>query len=390
MIRALIDNGYNLTVVISNLSERDISSKAIEERLSNRYKGARFFVRKHPSLLNKAKKGSTDYKKYRIYLLTLLWDKITFGKYKVSNYRLMPYNIRDTLHKILEKESFDLVYSNYLYNFQPFLKSFGNDVVCDIHDYQYRRIENDVIPESSYIDSKLYSLFFKKSELKALKKIDRIISISPIESQMIREDIGHKNVYTIPATAEDPHSIDSLSYKYDLAFIGSNSDANRDSIVWFLDQCFENIVNEKPRIKLLIQGRITRNKLVNENDILKKYLGRNIIVKDFVENLSDVYQESKIMIAPVVKGSGMKIKVIEALSYKKPIIGTDIAFEGINIEDGINGIVANTIDEFSNAVINLLDDKSKIKLLKEKAYLLYQEEHSFESCVNLLQKIVEK
>ena len=205
---------------------------------------------------------------------------------------------------------------------------------------------------------------------------------------MIEKDIRHPNVYTAPATADDPNSIDALKYAYDLSFIGSNSDANRDSIIWFLDNCFSKIVENNSRVKLLIQGRITRNKLVKENEILKKYIGRNIIVKDYVQDLSEVYIATKIIIAQIVKGSGMKIKVIEALSYKKPVIGTDIAFEGINVENRKNVIVANKSIEFIDAVNLLINDKTLLKILKNNAYKLFKAEHSFNASVALIKKVI--
>jgi glycosyltransferase involved in cell wall biosynthesis len=274
-----------------------------------------------------------------------------------------------------------------LYTFLPFIKKYTNKVVSDIHDYQYRRIENDVIPSVNFIDAFFYKLFFKNSELKALKKIDKIISISPIETKMIKEDIDHKHVVTIPATADNPYNIDNLKYQYDLTFIGSNSDANSDSIIWFLDNCFEEIVSKNKRVKLLIQGKIIRNKNLQNNLIIKKFLGRNILMKDFVLNLADIYSSSKMIIAPVVKGSGMKIKVIEALSYAKPIIGTDIAFEGIEIQHNESAIVANSAKEFIDAVNKLIFDESKIKELKKNAYNLFLNKYSFDSCIKKLRII---
>jgi len=388
MLRSLLSAGYEVDIIVSNLSERGISSKNIEERLSKRYSGANFIVRKHPSLLDKSLAGTKEYKLYKLYKLFLFLDILTFSRYKVSNYKLLPYNIRNIIKSSLHSKHYDIVYCNYLYTFGNFMKKKKIEVVTDIHDYQYRRIENDVIPSSSWIESKLYSLFFKKSELNTLKKIDKILSISPIESKMIEKDIRHPNVYTAPATADDPNSIDALKYTYDLSFIGSNSDANRDSIIWFLDNCFSKIVEKNSRVKLLIQGRIVRNKLVKENEILKKYIGRNIIVKDYVQDLSEVYIATKIIIAPIVKGSGMKIKVIEALSYKKPVIGTDIAFEGINVENRKNVIVANKSIEFIDAVNLLINDKTLLKILKNNAYKLFKAEHSFNASVALIKKVI--
>lgn len=387
MIRALIENGYHLDIVVSNLSERDSSSKVIADRLSKRYKGANFIVRKHPSLLDNSQKDN-EKKIYKSYKFTVFLDSLLLNKYKVFNFRLMPFNIRNTVEKMFQNDTYDLYYSNYLYNLPNFVKQFNVEIVSDIHDLQYRRIENDVIPSQSMLSALLYKLFFKNSELKRLKLVDKVISISPIESDLLKKLLPNKKIYTLPATADVTNIVPKLNPKYDFTFIGSNSDANRDSLLWFLDNCFENIVLKNRKVRFLIQGRIIRNKLIKENEVLLKYINRNIVVSDFVEFLSDVYADTKVIICPIVKGSGMKIKVIEALSYSKAIVGTDIAFEGINVKDNEHVLYANDPKLFSEHVFELISNGGKRKLLEKKAGEIFKEEYSFDSCVKRIKKVI--
>jgi len=389
MIRSLLENDYSVDVIVSNLSERGITSSDIEDRLSKRYRGANFIVRKHPSLLDKSKKGTKERKLYYLYLLTLMYDYMSFNKFKVFSFRLMPYNIRKLVDKKLASGMYDIYYSNYLYNVPSNIKNHNVEVVSDIHDLQYRRIENDVIPAVGKFQALLYKIFYKSSELKRLNLVDKIISISPIETKLIQKVMPNKNIVTIPATADANNNfIDKVDQKYDITFIGSNSDANRDSLLWFLNECYPYIIKNNSNIKFLIQGKITRNKLIKNNAIFKNNLNKSIIASDYVEYLSDVYSDTKVIICPIIKGSGMKIKVIEALSFAKAIVGTDIAFEGINIENDEEGIVANDSNEFAREVLGLISNEKQRNNMQISAYELFKSEHSFDSCVIEMSKVL--
>ncbi len=389
MIRSLLENDYSVDVIVSNLSERGITSSDIEDRLSKRYRGANFIVRKHPSLLNKSKKGIKEKKFYYLYLLTLMYDYMSFNKFKVFSFRLMPYNIRKLVDKKLASGMYDIYYSNYLYNVPSNITNHNVKVVSDIHDLQYRRIENDVIPAVGKFQALLYKIFYKSSEFKRLDLVDKIISISPIETKLIQKFMPNKNIITIPATADANNSfIDKVDQKYDITFIGSNSDANRDSLLWFLNECYPYIIKNNSNIKFLIQGKITGNKLILNNEVFNNNLNKNIIASDYVEYLSDVYSDTKVIICPIIKGSGMKIKVIEALSFAKVIVGTDIAFEGINIENDEEGIVANDSNEFAREILGLISNEKRRNNMQISAYELFKSEHSFDSCVIEMSKVL--
>lgn len=387
MLRALLNNGYTVDVIVSNRSERAASSSAIEERLRKRYPHARFFVRKHPSLLNNKPKFSADYHRYLLYLKSLVTDYLTLARYKTFNANLMPGNIRNTVTRQLKQARYDAVYCNYLYTFPVGIKKYGADIIADIHDLQYRRIENDVIPAATGIEKFLYRKLFRHSEMKHLDAVDKVISISPEETQLIRTQLPHKVVYTLPATADTPPPTPAAAHAYDLTFIGSNSDANRDSLLWFLTTCMGTLARENSAIRFLIQGRITRNKRLHAHAVYQRLLNRNIFVSDFAENLSNVYRDTKVIICPVIKGSGMKIKVIEALAHGKAIVGTDVAFEGINITN--EALVANSESAFVAEVLGILADAQRRERLERAAVKLYRNEHAFEGCVKAIKTIVE-
>jgi glycosyltransferase involved in cell wall biosynthesis len=76
-----------------------------------------------------------------------------------------------------------------------------------------------------------------------------------------------------------------------------------------------------------------------------------------VDDLAPIYQSAKVAVAPVRFGAGLKGKVIEAALHGLPVIGTSIAWEGIPVEDGVSGIVADSASQFAEAIERLAVDQ---------------------------------
>jgi hypothetical protein len=78
--------------------------------------------------------------------------------------------------------------------------------------------------------------------------------------------------------------------------------------------------------------------------------------------------QNGIMIAPLLSGSGMRVKIIEGMMYQKCIITTPVGCEGIDAVKNEHLFVAKNEIQFSDITINLLTDKNKVLETGEKAY----------------------
>lgn len=85
------------------------------------------------------------------------------------------------------------------------------------------------------------------------------------------------------------------------------------------------------------------------------------------ELLKILYQQAKLIISPMLSGTGSSLKIIEAMSYGKVILGTKIAFRGYNVASEINCIVSDKITEYPHLISQLLLDSAKIKIIGNNA-----------------------
>ncbi|GEM_PF-1225208 len=383
MLLNLVKEGYLIDCVFVNMSYPKETSKDIKARIKAAYPLVNnVTVRKHP-------KFSKGYQKFK-YNIGTLFDIFFRRDQEITNTKECPGELSRLVRSFAKDVNYDGFFINYLKLIKSVPESKLSKTIVDIHDFQSHRIANDVLPTLPKRKQNSYLENFQRSEIKLLKKANKVVSISSTETKHLKNILPNLNILTVPAACEKNYSSSENIFEYELAFIGSNSDANRDSILWFLDNVFPFIVEQHRNIKLLIQGNVTRNKLLLNNANFQKYIGKkNIVAGGFVQDLGEVYAKSEIIICPIIKGTGMKIKVAEALSHSKAIIGTDIAFEGYELNDGENMMLANSKDEFVNAVNILLNNKPLYHQLCYQARKVHEDKYDLTSYSNVLREFIE-
>lgn len=128
-----------------------------------------------------------------------------------------------------------------------------------------------------------------------------------------------------------------------IIFYGAmNRMENYMSTIWFI----ENVMNHLPEeYKFVVMG-------ANPNECLLKYSSDRIIITGFVENVSEVFSDCYCVVAPLLYGAGIKIKILEAMSLGLPVVCNDVAIEGIPAQDGKHYIHCNSKEEYIKALIN--------------------------------------
>lgn len=247
-------------------------------------------------------------------------------------------------------------------------------VILDTVDLEYRRAEQfGLINQANELKSKLYA---------AYKYANFTFFISENELNQFYNDFNidapsgncHvlSNIYPI-----DDHKYlamqNELNKIFDGLFVGAFShQPNIDGIAWFLEEIIPQV--KKGRFLIVGEGLPSYfqtkidNVNLNRTDIMIEYAGH-------VEDINHVYLSSRFAIAPLRKGAGVKGKVIEALSFGLPVVGTTIAFEGIGsindsslhfAEDSKTfGDRINALVELELTINNVINLEKNINILKK-------------------------
>ena len=139
-----------------------------------------------------------------------------------------------------------------------------------------------------------------------------------------------------------------------ILFIGTLTwEPNIDGLLWFLENCWSIIKEHHPDVKLVIGGKSPDRRLL-------EWANRDsaIAIPGFIEDPEHYFTQARVFIAPLRFGSGMKVKVLNAMYRGIPTVTTDIGTEGLEVEDGVHVAVGNEPTEFIARVEKLLTDDS--------------------------------
>lgn len=187
----------------------------------------------------------------------------------------------------------------------------------------------------------------------ACRYADKIIVLNDRDRKEIAQKYGRLADITTPIAIEDRAVIeeaaeDSMTPAQPLClFLGAYFPANCEGILWFV----ENVLPEVD-IRLCIVGKGMKR---FENEVKTKAgsKGGNVQVVSDAPDLAPYFQKADVVILPIFKGSGMKVKTCECLMWGKNIMGTQEAFEGYKVDYEKVGARCQTKGEFIEALRNL-------------------------------------
>jgi hypothetical protein len=235
---------------------------------------------------------------------------------------------------------------NYLDRVSEFLpKAKSIFDMVDIHFLRYQRAIEIDPNRISLI--KRYKKYFT-IETKLAKKVDFVIAISDKEKAFMSDYLPNNEIVTI-SNVHYPKvkqvDIPTFDDRENLLFIGSSHAPNIDAVHYLYNEIMPLVWAKLPHIKVQIIGSVNKeiNSITHENI---EFLG-------FVENVAPYFLNSKVMIAPLRYGAGVKGKVGQAFEFYLPVVTTSIGAEGMFLENEIHAMIADNPTDFANKIIEV-------------------------------------
>lgn len=148
---------------------------------------------------------------------------------------------------------------------------------------------------------------------------------------------------------------DGLDAKYDVAFLGNlNTPNNVEGIKWFITDVLPLLLQKKPDIKLAIGGS-------NPTPIIEDICSgnKNIDLIHNPKNVFEFYSNATILVNPILKGSGVKIKSVEMLFTDKDIVTTKIGVEGLPEDVKKCYYIADDATTMANNILFCINEPGK-------------------------------
>ena len=131
---------------------------------------------------------------------------------------------------------------------------------------------------------------------------------------------------------------------------------NLQGVQWLKDEVWPNVRRALPGAKLDLAGRHMPEHWTSDSDLGIEVLGE-------VADAAATYDSPYVVVVPLHAGSGMRIKLAEALAAGRPIVTTSKGMEGMDLTSGQEVIVADTEDAMAEALTHLLTHGEEAKAL---------------------------
>jgi len=209
-----------------------------------------------------------------------------------------------------------------------------------------------------------------KSETALLEKANVLIHLSVDDFRLFQGLMPSKPQFLVFPTIDENfistvHAGAPPAESIDLLFVGQWHPPNLAAVKWFFDQVWPLIADRRYILKIVGPiGSMVQRELPQLHDTFRScFVGE-------VADLVPYYRAARCVIAPMISGSGISIKTIEALALGKPFVGTSKAFRGMPM-DLLKQAGIQAHDEpqaFADAIAHALGAEPKEQALSLGAY----------------------
>jgi GT2 family glycosyltransferase len=248
---------------------------------------------------------------------------------------------------------------------------------------RYRRIPSILFEHDVYFQSVSRRLEFMTSpiektqarweylralrfELRLLPRLDRI--------QVCSKDNGDYLTSFLPALkgridSDNRAGIDASRYDFrlegrepfTLLFLGSFRHLpNQEALRWFLEGVWPKLRAAEPRIRLIVVGSDPPPPHAVPDDPAIELAG-------FVEDVRDPLARYAIFICPILSGSGVRVKLLEAFAAGMPVVSTRLGAEGLASNDGEFCALADDPAAFAQAILGLMSEPEEASEMARRA-----------------------
>lgn len=263
----------------------------------------------------------------------------------------------------------------------------NSKIVASEHDFSVVGFQRKVeAGEKHFTPKRLENL--KRLELGALARCDMTVFHS-------REDLKRasnmmpqckEKFSSIVPYYDDYGTVEWNPTTKNIVFFGAlNRMENVKSAIWFYDNVFCKLKDKS--WKLILLGSHPDKQLI--------YLSvqdKRVVVTGFVEDIKPWLQNCACMIAPLIMGAGIKVKVLEALSAGVPLLTNEIGMEGIDAQNEKEYFHCQVAEDYVQVLDSFFDNIGKLLAMSaaEKQFVkkYFNKKTSYEKYRNLLLKMI--
>jgi len=297
---------------------------------------------------------------------------------------------KEIINQLLKNEKFDVIHAETFY-VMPHLPKTKTPIILVEQTIEYQVYQHFVnglfflLKPFFYFDIlklKYWERFF-------WRKADIVAAVSKSDEKNIKELEPNLKTAIIPNGAGEQMIIKKLpqkNLKKPIILFQGNFFwlQNIEAAEFLIKKIYPLLKKIIPETKIIISGqRANQIKAPSDIEIINLNLNDTQLVKD-------IYQKATVFVAPIFGPGGTRLKILAAMASGIPVISTKIGITGLDVKNNENVLIANTAQEFINAILKITSNKKLYQKIQTNAYLLIKEKYNWQVISKDLEKIYQK
>jgi glycosyltransferase involved in cell wall biosynthesis len=276
----------------------------------------------------------------------------------------LPYTVirhfdRDVCRRVIAAcctHQIDAVYCDHLSMFEYAVRT-GLPIVYDAHNVEYRIVRRaaghlGIDPRRLVYAREWRRLLAYETAMAARASL--IFTVSDVDRDDLSAFAGPQVPVVsvpIPVSVSAMAPIEPLTDAPRVLFLGGlDWPPNADAVDFYLDEVWPRVLERQPEATFTVVGR-------GESALARRWgATRGVRFTGRVDNIEPWIRESRLMVAPIRAGSGMRVKILDAMARGLPVVATTVGYEGIAAEPGIHLLAGDTAPALADATLQLLHD----------------------------------
>jgi len=305
--------------------------------------------------------------------------KSLFTKYPYTLNWLLSDHFHQRVANLVAQEDYDYVHFDTI-SLAPFLSACkGVKTSLDHHN-----VESHMLIRRASKESNLIKKFYFNQEGRRLEqyekslcpKFDFNFTCSDLDTERLQVITPESRIHTVP------NGVDIEFFKpsgnkersSNILFIGTmNWYPNIEAVQFLGEQVW-------PELKLRLPVATADIVGANPPESIRKFSleDERFHVHGFVDDIHPILDSAMCYVCPIKDGGGTKLKILDALAMGKAIVADPIACEGIDVEDGVNVLFAETKEEYVECISRVFSEPGLRERLEKNARTLAVEKYAYE------------
>lgn len=283
--------------------------------------------------------------------------------------------VQEAIDRFTREEAFDLIHSCFpffgLYRFPA-----GVPRLTDTHNVEYDLVRRTLREDRRLLMKPVHYLNYHNTrhhEIACCRRFATVVTTTQRDLDMFRQNLPDTPMRVIqngvdpmffayPATEPKPSAI---------TFVGlMNWYPNQQAVLHFLDEIFPLIREEEPDATVSIVGANPPREIAARN-------GSHIEVTGWVTDVRPYMARGQVFVIPLLIGSGIRGKALEAMAMRRPIVSTTLGCAGIDLRHEESALFADTPRDFAAAVVRVFREPHLRERLVANALATVRAKHEW-------------